>query len=107
MEILNIRTYGPAGPRDAEVTEVLTRSDKVRIERIISRGQCSPEGFWYDQDYDEWVMLVEGKARLLFEADGRRVELNSGDYLNIPKHMRHRVEWTSPDVPTIWLAVFY
>ncbi len=52
-------------------------------------------------------MLVEGKACLLFEADGRRVELNPGDYLNIPKHMRHRVEWTSPDVPTIWLAVFY
>jgi len=89
-----------------EVFEDIIRSDKVRIERIVSRGHSSPENGWYDQDESEWVMVLQGAARLLFD-DGREESLGAGDYINIPAHTRHRVSWTDPDSPTIWLAVFY
>ena len=88
-----------------ELTTVLRAGEGVRIERIVSRGHCSPEGFWYDQDQAEWVLLLEGAARLEFE--DRAVEMGPGDYLDIPAHTRHRVAWTTPDEPTIWLAVHY
>lgn len=88
-----------------ELIEVLVESENVRIERIISTGHASPDGFWYDQDQHEWVVLVKGAARLRFEDS--TVELKPGDHLNIPAHWKHRVEWTTPDEPTVWLAVFY
>lgn len=88
-----------------EVFTTLLDAPGVRIERIVSHGHASPEGFWYDQDQHEWVMVLQGAARLRFE-DGRR-ELRPGDFVNIPAHRKHRVEWTTPDEPTIWLAVFY
>lgn len=87
-----------------EITETLSASGHARIERIVSTGQASPPGFWYDQDQAEWVLLVQGEAKLEF--DGRTVHLRPGDYLDIPAHVRHRVAWTKPDEPTIWLAVF-
>ena len=93
------------GKLPAELVEVLARGDGVRIERIVSRGHVSPEGFWYNQDESEWVVLLQGAARLRFE--DREVELGPGDYLHIPAHRRHRVEWTSPDEPTVWLAVHF
>jgi cupin 2 domain-containing protein len=77
----------------------------VLIERIVSHGHRSLEGFWYDQKRCEWVVLLKGAARLQFE--DHTVEMRPGDALNIPAHVRHRVEWTSPDEPTIWLAVHY
>jgi cupin 2 domain-containing protein len=83
----------------------LLKSPHVRIERIVSHGHASSEGFWYDQDQHEWVVLLRGAARLSIA--GRVIELNPGDYVNIPAHEKHRVEWTSPDEPTIWLAVHY
>ena len=86
--------------------QTLLTAANVRIERIVSHGHASPEGFWYDQDQHEWVVVLKGAARLCFE--GReQVELKQGDFLNIPVHKRHRVEWTTPEEPTIWLAVFY
>jgi cupin 2 domain-containing protein len=88
-----------------ELLQELLHSPNVRIERIVSHGHASPADFWYDQDEHEWVLLVQGAARLAFA--GETVELRAGDYLSIPAHRRHRVEWTSPAVPTIWLAVFY
>lgn len=88
-----------------ELTTVLQEANGVRIERIVSTGHKSPEGFWYDQPEHEWVMVLNGAARLQFE--DRVVELKVGDWINIPAHQRHRVEWTSPDEPTVWLAVFY
>ena len=89
-----------------ERTEVLLDGPGVRVERIVSRGHASPPGFWYDQAEDEWVLLLAGAARLLFEGDDGPIALRPGDHLNIPAHRRHRVEWTDPDHETVWLAVF-
>jgi cupin 2 domain-containing protein len=88
-----------------ELVEVLAEGQHVRIERIVSHGHVSPEGFWYDQDESEWVLLVQGAARLRFESEV--IEMKPGDWLDIPAHRRHRVEWTTPDENTVWLAVFY
>jgi cupin 2 domain-containing protein len=90
-----------------EFTHTLVESPAIRIERIISHGHASPEGQWYDQDQNEWVVVLKGKARLRFEGDDDPVEMNAGDYVIIEAHKRHRVEWTTSDEPTIWLAVFY
>lgn len=90
----------------AEWTEVLAQSSHVRIERIVSTGHTSPQDFWYDQDEHEWVIVLKGQAKLQFDQD-HSVLLRCGDYLNIPAHRRHRVEWTSETEPTVWLAVFY
>lgn len=88
-----------------ELIEVLAGGSGVRIERIVSDGHASPEGFWYDQEQSEWVLLVSGSAVLEFE--DRKVEMNPGDHLLIPAHRRHRVGSTAATVKTIWLAVFY
>jgi cupin 2 domain-containing protein len=89
-----------------EVFEDILRTPLVRIERIISKGHASPEAGWYDQDENEWVLVLEGSGSILFE-DGRQVVLNKGDYLHIPAHARHKVLWTDKEGLTIWLAVFY
>jgi cupin 2 domain-containing protein len=89
----------------AELIETLIQSDGVRIERIVSHGHASPEGFWYDQDDYEWVMVLQGAARLQLE--DRTIDLGPGDHINLPAHTKHRVEWTTNDQPTIWLAIFY
>lgn len=90
-----------------ELVETLCRSDHARIERIVSRGEASPVDSWYDQDENEFVLLVSGQARIGF-ADGTPVlELTPGDWLDIRAHVRHRVEWTDPKQDTIWLAVHY
>ena len=88
-----------------ELVQTLLQSADLRIERIVSRGRVSHDDFWYDQDENEWVLLWRGSARIQFE--DRTVELKPGDFLNIPAHSRHRVEWTTPNEPTIWLAIFY
>jgi cupin 2 domain-containing protein len=88
-----------------ELFTTLLEADNFRIERIVSHGHASPEGFWYDQQQNEWVVVLQGAARL--SIDGESKELKPGDYINIPAHQRHRVEWTTPDEPTTWLAVFY
>jgi len=91
----------------AEFTQRLAGRPGVRVERIVSRGHASPEGFWYDQGETEWVLLVSGAARLRFEENDEQVEMKAGDFIVIPARARHRVEWTSPDEDTVWLAVFY
>ncbi|ENV46231.1 hypothetical protein P255_00370 [Acinetobacter brisouii CIP 110357] len=95
-------------PKDlsSEVFEDIVHSSTVRIERIVSKGHCSPEIGWYDQDENEWVMIVEGEAVLEFD-DGSKCKLSTGDYINIPAHVKHKVIWTNPNQITIWLAVFY
>jgi len=92
----------PTGPADAEVFDTLFENPAVRIERIASHAQASPEGFWYDQPDDEWVLVVRGDAVVAF-ADGRRVAMRAGDWLTIPARCRHRVASTGAD--TVWLAV--
>lgn len=88
-----------------ELFETLLEADNLRVERILSHGHSSPDGFWYDQEQHEWVVVLRGAARLSIE--GAIKELNPGDYVNIRAHQKHRVEWTTPDEPTVWLAVFY
>ncbi len=90
-----------------ELVETITQNKHFRIERIISTGHSSPEGFWYDQDKSEWVILLKGEAQLFFEGEEQPVHMKPGDYINIPAHHRHRVEWTTPDEPTVWLGVRY
>jgi cupin 2 domain-containing protein len=89
----------------AEVVTSLLESPDVRIERIVSHGHSSPRDFWYDQQQAEWVVVLKGAARIEF-AD-RMLEMQPGDFVEIPAHTRHRVDWTTPDEPTIWLAVHY
>ncbi|MBL9161924.1 MAG: cupin domain-containing protein [Planctomycetaceae bacterium] len=88
-----------------EVVQTLIRAADVHIERIISHGHASAPDFWYDQGQAEWVIVLKGAARLQFE-DGI-VEMNVGDFINIPARKKHRVDWTSPDEPTVWLGVRY
>lgn len=102
---VNVFENIPANSPEELVTELL-KAEVVRIERIVSSGQASPEGFWYDQDENEWVLLLQGGATLGFE-QGAPVELTPGDFINIPAGHRHRVERTDPDCRTVWLAVFY
>ncbi len=90
-----------------ELVEHIFLADTIRLERIVSRGHCSPEGFWYDQDDNEWVILIKGSAELRFEDHNNPIIMNPGDYIHIEKHQRHRVEWTAPDQETIWLALHY
>lgn len=89
-----------------ELFETLVLSDSVHIEHIVSKGHSTPAGEWYDQDRNEFVLLLKGAARLEF-ADGSENEMGPGDCLEIPAHRKHRVAWTSPEAETIWLAIHY
>jgi cupin 2 domain-containing protein len=91
---------------DKELFETLTANQTTRIERIVSHGQASPADFYYDQDEGEFVIVLAGKAQLTLLAPYQTVELNVGDWLWIDAHRKHRVDWTSQDEATIWLAVF-
>ena len=93
--------------RGGEVAETLLAAPGMRIERIVSLGQRSPPGFWYDQDEAEWVLLLTGAARLRFADETEDRVLGPGDCVHIAPHRRHRVEWTDSAAPTVWLAVFY
>ncbi len=92
-----------------ELIEKISGDDKkgITIERILSRGQASPPGFWYNQEKDEFVILVAGKAGLLFKDPEETVEMSAGDHITIPAGRPHRVEWTSDTEDSIWLAVHY
>jgi len=104
---LSDNLFSPVSPSAGEVyTELLARPG-VRIERIVSTGQSSPPGFWYDQQEAEWVLVLAGEALLRFEDEPEPRRLGAGDFVDIAPRRRHRVEWTEPAQPTIWLAVFY
>lgn len=90
-----------------ELADTLAAGPAVRIERIVSTGQASPEEFWYDQEEHEWVVVLRGEAGLLFEGETEPRHLLPGDHVNIPAHRKHRVAWTAAQEPTVWLAVFY
>lgn len=90
-----------------EQIDELAASPNIRIERIVSRGHASPDGFWYDQDWHEWVTVLKGSAGVLFEGEAAPRTLLPGDHLVIPAHCRHRVAWTDASRDTIWLAIHY
>ena len=94
----------PSSLPNKELFESLVSADNILIERIISTGQTTPPGEWYDQDQDEWVILLQGLASLSY-ADGSEIKLTTGDYLFIPAHQKHRVEYTSSEPICIWLAI--
>ncbi len=96
-----------AGTLPEERFDELIRGGRFRLERIISTGQVTPDGQWYDQDRDEWVLVLRGSARLQFDGAAEPVGLQPGDYVRIAAHCRHRVEWTDPEEPTVWLAVHF
>lgn len=106
MRAGNLFSALPRGLRE-ELVEVLAESAGARVERIVSTGQATSPGEWYDRDRDEWVALLTGAARLRFEAESAPRALAPGDWLRIPAHARHRVEWTDPARPTVWLAVHF
>lgn len=106
MKIKNIFKDIPSNIHE-EITEKIISSGKIRIERIISQGHTSPGNFWFDQKENEWVIVIKGKAKLEFSGENELIDLNEGDYVNIPSHKKHRVKWTDPETETIWLAVFY
>jgi len=93
-------------PAEAEEKfETLSDLPGARVERIVSRGQTSPPGFWYDQAWDEWVVLLQGKAALKLAEPDETIDLAAGDWVMIPAHRRHRVERTSVEPAAVWLAV--
>ena len=104
MKISNIFNHIPSELPD-ELVQDLVRSNHVRIERIVSHGHCSASGLWYDQQWDEWVLLIKGKALIEFEGKTESAELGPGDHVFIPAHLKHRVSWTAENTDTIWLAV--
>jgi len=92
--------------RSLEHIETLLQGMGFKLERIVSFGQGTLDGEWYDQDQPEWVLLLKGSAALLMEGEGVCV-LEPGDYVHIPAHCRHRVEWTQAEGETIWLALHH
>lgn len=95
------------GQLPEELFTTLLQHKNLKIERIVSRGHANPEDQWYDQDHDEWVLLVQGEAILELAEQRQLTKLHAGDYLLIPAHCKHRVEWTKPEIDNIWLAIHY
>lgn len=90
-----------------ELFQTLASSSQVKIERIVSQGHTSPSDYWYDQDWHEWVILLEGEARLQFADQATEETLHPGDYRLIPAHAKHRVTYTVKKAHTVWLAVHF
>jgi cupin 2 domain-containing protein len=105
MKKSNIFSQIPSELKD-ELFEEIVSKDSLKIERIISKGHTTAEGEWYNQESDEWVIVLSGEAILEFE-NSHDVKLKEGDYLNIPAHTKHRVSWTKANVETVWLAIHY
>jgi len=91
---------------DEQITELVS-APGIRIERIVSTGQSSLPGFWYDQSWAEWVALLQGEAELMIDGEASARCLRAGDHVLLPSGLRHRVERTSVSPPAIWLAVYF
>jgi cupin 2 domain-containing protein len=97
----------PSAPIAEERFDPLLIRPDLRIERIVSAGQASPPGFWYEQRQSEWVLVLAGRAKLRLDGEAEARLLVPGDWMDLPAGCRHRVDWTDPQVPTVWLAVHY
>lgn len=89
-----------------ELFEDIISNDDLKIERIVSYGHTSPESGWYESELNEWVILMQGEARLSFD-NKDDVHLKTGDYINIQALQKHKVAWTLEKIETIWLAIYY
>jgi len=105
VTLQNLFSDLPCHAEKTELFDTLLQTKNVKIERIVSTGQASPVDRWYDQAHDEWVILLAGSARLQFATDKAIIHLTAGDYLFIPAHEKHRVDWTDPAVASVWLAI--
>ncbi len=103
----SLRQDLPSSPQAAEIFTLLAERPGLRVERIVSTGQTTPQGEWYDQAWDEFVLLVAGAARLRIEGESEDRALGEGDWMFLPAHCRHRVTWTRAAPPTVWLAVHF
>ena len=106
VESGNLLAGLPEALAEEEFTTLVSGAG-FKLVRIVSMAQASPEGEWYDQDQAEWVVVIKGSAGLRIEGEARARSLRAGDYLRLPAHVRHRVEWTDPNQPTVWLALHY
>jgi cupin 2 domain-containing protein len=106
MEVKNLLQDIPK-TLPGEFFETLAQDGDLRIERIVSEGHTTPEDDWYDQAWTEWVLVLEGRAELLFEGDAEPVSMGPMDHVLIPPRRRHRVSWTAPDQRTVWLSVHF
>ena len=104
MELNNLFT-GIPDKLDKEFFEVLKQDKHIKIERIVSKGQTSPDKGWYDQPQNEWVIVIKGEAIITFE--DKSVSMKAGSYIDIPANTKHKVSWTNPQLETVWLAVHY
>jgi cupin 2 domain-containing protein len=105
LSVCNLLASQPSA-FDAEVSETLVTAQGIRLKRILSLGQTSSEGFWYDQEEAEWVIVLTGGARLTIAEESEDHDLGPGDAMYLPAGCRHRVAWTDPARPTVWLALF-
>jgi len=92
--------------KNKEVFTILNKGRNFRIERIVSKGQATPKDTWCCEKTAEWVMVLRGKASLLFKGYKKEFILKAGDYVFIPPNTHHRVDWTHPNKKTLWLAVY-
>ena len=106
MKVRNIFSNIPESLPN-ELLKELVSSENCKIERIISKGHTTPEGKWYDQDKNEFVIIFKGNAELLFEENNKIIKMKEGNYINIPSHTKHRIIKTSLKEETIWLAIHY
>jgi cupin 2 domain-containing protein len=106
IDIAHLLANLPGASSDEQFTQLL-HGGAFRLVRIVSTGQATPPGEWYDQDDEEWVLVVAGAARLRIEGQAEPLCLGPGDYVQVPAHVRHRVEWTDPGQATVWLALHY
>jgi cupin 2 domain-containing protein len=90
-----------------EIFQDILKTDSLRIERIISKGHATPKDDWYEQSENEWVLVIQGQAQLRFEKGQQIIQMTPGMYVDIKAGVRHKVQWTNPQVETIWLAIFY
>lgn len=103
----SLRDALPAEPQHEELVDILMESPGLRLERIVSTGQATLDENWYNQRWDEFVILVSGSARLRIEGEDEDRALEAGDWILLPAHCRHRVTWTQSTPPTVWLAIHY
>lgn len=106
-DLSNLFAQLPALPQAEEQFDTLLSRPGLKIERIVSTGQASPPGFWYEQPQAEWVLLLQGEAWLEIAGAATPHHLSPGDFLFLPPRLRHRVAATAAENTTVWLAIHF